>query len=297
MEGTVYLKTQFQHAAAMLPPRIREAAEALTDAQKTQVEEFRLRVSRPFSVVIGGEEETPRRDLTVTGEDLLRLLEIISHGSVHTVTESLKSGFITVAGGHRVGVCGTGTVKDGAVTGFRHISSASLRIAKEIQGVSSSVMPILTPFSNTLIVSPPGYGKTTLLRDIVRVLSYGGRRVSIADERSEIAACERGVPQFDVGPRTDVLDGIPKVDAVMMLLRTMSPDIIAVDEITDPADVLAMERAANCGVRLIATAHAENRKDLSARLFYRKLTRLFSHIVLIEKKGGARVSRVEAMGG
>lgn len=286
---------RYHQAARLLPLRFRGMAESAGSAVRADAEEFRLRTGRPFTIASAGSEFVPDPADRVTTEDLSEFLRIVSKGSVHTVAESLKWGFVTAEGGHRVGVCGSAIVKNGEITGIRNLSSASLRIAKEMKGIGKPVCGELTregKIPNTLIVSPPGGGKTTLLRDIVRLLSDGGKRVAVADERGELAALYEGEPGFDIGQRTDVMEGCSKASAALMLLRSMNPQVIAMDEITTPEDMAAMERAANCGVSLIATAHADGLDDLRQRIYYRDAERLFQKIVLIGTSNGMRTYSV-----
>ncbi len=304
---SAYLIECFESAAAFLPPEMRRAALSMQQGEKCEAEEFRLRVGRPFSVVFPGGEQavskdgsvTARSPITVASTDIVTAFELATQSSAHTAMESAKSGYVTVRGGHRVGICGTAVVKEGEVVSIKKLSSMSLRIAKQITGSGDEVLDRIMPrgrLNNTLIISPPGCGKTTLLRDIVRQLSDGtrtegrGMRISVADERSEIAALWNASPQFDVGGRTDILECCPKAKAVLILLKAMSPQVIALDEITAPEDLSAIETAANCGVKLLATLHADSLDDLRARPLSRKLVslRLFQNAVLISNRGGKR---------
>ena len=205
-------------------------------------------------------------------------------------------------GGFRVGLCGSAVVKDGEVTNLKQISSAVIRISREQKGIAQAVAPRLFRdgrFVSTLLLSPPGGGKTTLLRDLVRQLSQGEgvppQRITLIDEREEIAVMYRGQPQMDVGPRTDVLSGCPKALAISMALRAMNPQIIAVDEITVREDLRAISQAAGCGVALLATIHASNVEELQAKPLYQELLagRVFRQAVLIRTGPEGRLYAVE----
>lgn len=297
----------YVRAMALLPAGLQDQVR-LSEALMAKAEEMRLRIGRPASAVLpDGELITGTRP--ITREDIGGVIEIATGASAYTARDSFKAGYITARGGVRVGVAGSAVTKDGEITGFRAVSSVAIRVSREFVGVADKVAPELMPdgkFCSTLIISPPGGGKTTLLRDMVRLLSDGepdfgikGRRVSLADERGEVAGMMDGVPQKNVGARTDVIDGCSKDRAVIMMLRAMNPEIIAIDEITDPGDIAAIECAANCGVKLLATAHAENLDDLKSRRMYLRLlhTGVFKKAVFIEKSGGKRVYRVRELRG
>lgn len=248
----------------LLPPRLHDALRGLA-AQRP--EDIRLRVGQPPSALCAG-REVRLADGPVTWQELEQILLAATDHSCYAAAGQLAEGFVTIAGGHRVGVCGSVVMRDGAVVSIRSVSSLCIRLARSV----SCATPALT--RSALILGAPGSGKTTLLRACIRRLSQSGARVCVADERGEIAACVQGVPQLDVGPRTDVLSGGQKARSMMMLLRAMRPDWVAVDEITAPEDLEAIRQCSYCGVRLLATAHAEDPADLARRPLYRELTAL-----------------------
>ena len=249
-------------------------------------------------------EERPLSDSPVEPAELEQLVEIASRASLHVVLDQIRRGYLTVEGGHRIGLCGSAVLQGGEIHALRAISSANLRIARQVKGVAAPVLDGLCPngrLTDTLILAPPGLGKTTLLRDLIRSVSEGEGcvplRVSLADERGEVAAMYNGVPQLEVGRRTDVAEGCPKAQGFMLLLRAMNPQVLAVDEITAPEDVKALVMAAGCGVTLLATAHGEGLEDLKRRPLYRPLAEegLFRFLVRIRREGEGRAYHIEEL--
>lgn len=286
----------FEEAATFLPQKFRAVAQALSPEEKRNARELRLRAGCGFTVFVNGAEKQLLQG--VTAEDLSDVLELATESSLHCARTSVAQGFVTVRGGHRVGLCGSVVKSADGVFGMRELSSVSIRIAKEIKGISDSVYGELMKkgsFRNTLIVAPPGCGKTTLLRDLVRSLSNEGVRISLVDERGEIAAKYRGVPQLDVGRCTDVLDGVDKARGSMMLLRAMTPDVIAMDEISDETDCMAVKSIFGCGTGILATAHGKNLSELVRRDTYRELfdMKVFECVVTLKKDGDGFLKRVE----
>lgn len=220
----------------------------------------------------------------------------LTGGSLYSVNQYIKDGFVTLRGGHRVGICGTAVTKDENISHIKHISALCFRVAREVKGCAVSLKEELLSgdsMCNLLITSPPGCGKTTVLRDLCRLIANGElpigiRRVGIADERGEIAASAFGEPTFDVGVASFVCDGYPKSTAMMSMLRSMCPDVIATDEIGTKADFAGIESAIRCGVSIIATAHSGGMADLKRR--FGELLRSFDKIICLKDRG--KVSRI-----
>lgn len=265
---------------------------------KYNVEEIRLIVNKPVTVfmeggsyyisAVGDITQSAGSGITITSSGINEVFKAACGGSVYAVEEELRRGFVTIEGGHRVGICGTAVLKSGEVTYIKYISALNIRVAKQAIGSSKDIIPIVyDKFArNTLIVSPPGCGKTTMLRDIARVL--GSRyKIGIADERSEIAACYMGVPQTDVGERTVVMDLCPKAQAINMLVRTMGVELIITDEIGSPEDVKAIKNAFGSGIKVIASAHGYCANDITRNPFLSQLTeRGFERIITLSRRYG-----------
>ncbi len=293
----------FVQAVQALPQRLRQEALSLPAGDRARAEELRLRAGWPMTAVLP-EGERPLGGPPVEGRELEQLVEIASRASLHTVLDQVRRGYLTFEGGHRIGLCGTAALREGEIHALRAISSADLRIARQVKGAAAPVLDGLCPggrLADTLILAPPGLGKTTLLRDVIRSVSEGEGctplRVSLADERGEVAAMYSGRPQLEVGRRTDVAEGCPKAQGLMLLLRAMNPQVLAVDEITAPEDVGALIAAAGCGVTLLATAHGEGRAGLERRPLYRPLLDegLFRFLVRIRREGERRIYTIEEL--
>lgn len=237
------------------------------------IEEIRIRNYRPIFLKIGQEEV--QTNYIVNTEEILRILQKICDNSIYTYQSQICNGYITIKGGHRIGITGNVvTSKEGQVMNISHIYSLNFRIARQILDCSNPVLKYVLDIGrnsiyNTIIVSPPGRGKTTMLRDIARRLSDGvkeynfkGVNVGVVDERGEIAAMYKGVPQNDVGKRTDVLDNVSKAAGMKMLIRSMNPKIIVADEIGSKQDVEAIKYAECSGVKGIFTAHGSGMRDI-----------------------------------
>lgn len=293
----------WETAAGVLPAELIQGLLTLGGDRLRELEELRLRRGFPMTALLPeGEVEVAGR--SVSEDDLRHVLESASQASAHTVLDKVQRGFVTLKGGHRIGLCGTVVRRDGQIVTLQYLSSLSIRVARPVVGQAGALLPELTEegqFLSTLILAPPGAGKTTLLRDLVRALSDGevGRpiRVGVADERGEIAALWQGESQFYVGRHTDVIDGCSKAEGLSILLRGMNPQVLAADEITDRSDAESIMEAAGCGVALLATAHGSSLEDLERRPVYRGLldAGVFRRLVVLERKGGKRSARVEAL--
>lgn len=277
-----------EKALWLLPGELRKALRQLPDRLTEEACEIRLRRGRaPALTLPDGEYPLPGA-AAVTDDDLARVLELASGASPYAAADCLRRGFLTANGGVRVGFCGRFPAGERGLWSRDDLFSVCIRIPRDVKGIGARFCS--RPFPSTLILSPPGGGKTTLLRDMVRALSNEGTRVGLCDERGEIAALSESGAGFDVGERTDVLSDCPKVRAAMILLRCMSPELIAMDEISEPEDADACRSAAYCGVSLLATAHAADASELSRREVYRTLQseRVFTRAVVIRVTGGRR---------
>lgn len=270
----------------------REAAQALDGLNAAQVEEIRLRCGQVPSVLRRGVEQPLPQCERTPQQELQRTLLAASAQSQYAVQEQLREGFLSVPGGVRIGVCGSAVVQDGRVTGIREISSLCIRIPHEIRHPPEQLLPLLS--ASCLLAGRPGSGKTTLLRSCIRALSAAGSRVGVVDERLELAGAVHGVPQFDLGPHTDVLSGCPKAAGMQMLLRGMNPEWLAVDEITSPADLAGIRQAFGCGVRILATIHAGSAAELREKPLCRAVlgAGMFEQVLFLDNNRAFHAERI-----
>ena len=259
------------------------------------LEEIRIRVDREILLKIGQVEYI--LNYIISSKEILEILQKICDNSIYTYQNQICNGYITIKGGHRVGITGSIVFEEGQVINISHIYSLNFRIAKEIIGCSNKILKYILNIKentvfNSIILSPPGRGKTTLLRDCVRNISDGieeirfkGINVGVVDERGEIAAMYKGIPQNDLGKRTDILDNVSKDIGMKMLIRSMNPNVIVADEIGTAEDVLAINYAVCSGIKGIFTAHGSTLNDIILNPILKKLyeIKVIEKIILIEK--------------
>jgi len=298
-----------------LPDRIRKAVKGIKDHYLKDLEEIRIRSGLPLMGVFSGSDyficedgvlsHNSQSALTVAPKEVNSLFLLLCEQSVYAYQEDIIRGFITLKGGHRAGICGTVVYEGDKIKAIKDISSINIRFSRQVKDCAKDIFQKLIrnrqDIYNTLILSPPRCGKTTILRDLCRLISQGvgndrfrGLRTAVIDERSELAASFRGVPQNDLGPRTDVLDGCRKSQGIEMMLRGMAPQVIIVDELGAKEDADAIRMAWNAGVRIIATAHAFGLEDFKRRLSVGQLAGKdgFERIVLLGMDNGKRWAKV-----
>lgn len=281
---------------------------SLAQWQEDTLEEIRIRVGQPMIFVYGTEEKffsreppyllnTCFRPWILTEQHMRQMLNFMCSYSLYAYAKDFNMGFLTLPGGNRVGIAGEMVQEETKTAAMEYPCFFNIRIAKEKIGCADGLMPYICQgedIYHTLIAAPPGIGKTTFLRDCVRQLAAkeaAGRNITVIDERYEIAASIHGVPQNDLGMRSDVISGCRKEEAMLLALRTMRPDIIAVDELGSERDDLAVDRIVTCGIRLLATAHAGNMEQLVEQRRHRIWMehRIFQRYVFLEKdKNGNR---------
>lgn len=256
------------------------------------VQEIRIRVDRPVLIRRNGEEEVT--EYIAEPELMKELLGLCSRHSLYAFEDELSQGFLTMEGGHRIGIAGKAVMSDGKVRTIKEISGMNIRMAKEYPGCADSLIPWLYDrgeVQSTLLISPPGAGKTTMLRDVIRQLSNGtkygsGETVAVVDERSELASCFRGRPQCDLGMRTDVMTGCPKSAAMNMMIRSMAPTVAAVDEIGTAEELESMRNMMKCGCKILATVHGSCVEDLMKKRVLREMVteNLFERYVVLTRR-------------
>ncbi|SMB98593.1 stage III sporulation protein AA [Thermanaeromonas toyohensis ToBE] len=300
---------QVEEIMRLLPPALREIIAKLPVKIKEGLEEIRLRCHQPLHLQWAEGESwiTVEGHLTAQLEDTYRVeekdiqhtVQALTQNSLYALEEELRAGYITVKGGHRVGLAGETIVERGSIRTLKNISSLNIRLARSLPGCARPLLPYLVdpagrPY-HILVLSPPRCGKTTLLRDLIRSFSLGipelgvrGLNVGVVDERSEIAGCYQGIPQLDVGPRTDVLDRCPKGEGLLMLVRAMGPEVVATDEVGKLKELEALQEALYSGVTLLASVHASTPGELKSRPGWEPLLRqgVWQRLILLSRRLG-----------
>jgi stage III sporulation protein AA len=289
-----------------LAPDLRVLLNQLPTSELQTVEEIRLRIHAPvllkqrskdhYLTAQGNLTEKWETSLTLSKDTMDKTVSLLSNSSLYALEEELQKGFLTLPGGHRVGFVGRAVLEGGKIRTLKQISGVNIRIARFITGSAYKIIDYLVEkntFLHTLVISPPQAGKTTLVRDIITLLSNGfpgfkSIDVGLVDERSEIAGCLEGIPQLPIGHRTDVLDGCPKAEGMMMLVRSMSPQVIATDEVGRKEDGEAMEEVIHAGIKILTTVHGMGREDLLNRPVIREFIKekVFERYVVLSRKNG-----------
>lgn len=265
---------RFSQAIGYLPTELQMPLAGLPESLRGEITEIRLRMGQPMRVSLWDGERTVTKQSGLTSgtaegclvtRPLLDITfrNICSH-SLHSCQNAIRRGFVTIAGGCRAGLCGTAVIRDGEVETLRAISGINLRIASERIGCAVRIAEQIDGRGGVLLCGPPSSGKTTILRDLARILS-ARHRICVMDERGELAASQEGLPQFDLGQQTDVFDGYPKAEGIAIALRVMTPQYLICDELGDPAETEALLASLHTGVKLIASAHAGSLSDACAR--------------------------------
>lgn len=288
------MERHFEEILHVLPVDFRGIVRRMLEGGE-RVQEIRLRVGRPMCVLADGRERSLGDGRFLTARDLQETMEFVSRFSMYAYEEEIRQGFLTIKGGHRVGIAGKAVLSQGTLKTIRNISFIHIRIAHEYRDCARELLPWLYQngiLQSTLIFSAPGQGKTTLMRDLIRLISNGNSygaplSVSVVDERGELAACDLGIPQNDLGKQTDVMDGCPKTLGMRLMLRSMAPSVLAADEIGSREDVEAILEAAGCGCVMLATAHGESLEHLMKKETFRRLRDMsvFQRYVQLENSG------------
>ncbi len=262
----------------------------------THLQEVRIRTGRYITLQYNGQEYmlNTRKEYQIKEEHIREMIEYVSQYSLYAYEQELKQGYITIEGGHRIGLVGKAVMENGQIKTLKYISSINIRVAHEIIGCADALLPYIThnqSICHTLLVSPPRCGKTTILRDLIRQISDGNiwteaMNVGVVDERSELGASYQGIVQNNLGSRTDLLDACPKLEGMMMLVRSMAPQVIAVDEIGMKEDVYALEYVLHCGCRVIASVHGTSVEDIQRKPMLKELfeNQVFKRYVILSNE-------------
>ena len=282
----------------------RDLASLILNHNIQKIEEIRIRAEKPVVIYMGNVEVVLK--YVTSNHQVTEILQNVCNNSIYAYQNQIINGFITIPGGNRVGITGNVVVKDGQVLNISHVYSLNFRISHEIENASADVIRYVLDTNNnsiynTLIVSPPGCGKTTIIRDIAKKISNGmpeinfkGINVCIVDERGEIAGLEKGRAYSDVGIRTDIFDNVPKTIGIRMAIRSMAPKVIVADEIGNKDDAEVINYAVCSGVACLFTAHGFDMDDLIKNAEISKLInlRLFKRIIFLDRKQKGKVKKV-----
>ena len=298
------MNKRLESLLGFLPERMKISISRVSNDILNTLEEIRIRICQPVILLTNTQElflkDASTNTFYVPGtEELKEILERITKSSFYAYLDDIKNGFVTVEGGHRIGICGRGVMDNGSIGNIKDISFLNIRIANEKKGISDRILPQILEngaVKNTLIISPPQAGKTTLLRDITRNISntLQGGKVSLIDERGEIAAIYNGIPQNDIGIRTDVLTGIPKSDGMILAIRSLSPTVLITDELGSCKEVDAVFTAINSGVKIITTVHGEDEMEIQKREDLKSLfqNRVFQKIIILNASKKDRIFKI-----
>ena len=301
--ATAEPKRAYGEIISIFPPEIKRC---LFSINLQEAQEIRIILGQPLIIHYcdgdyfiskkGVLSMTSSNCVAINKKDIEYITERISLSSLYSVKDELKKGYITISGGHRIGIVGTAVLTNNEVEFIKDISAMTVRIANEVVGCGQKLAKKIMEdgLKNALIISPPACGKTTLLRDIIREISEAGYYVGVADERCEVAGMYKGISGFNIGPKTFVMEGCQKAYAMECLLSTMAPDVIATDELGQDEDIKALYNAINSGVGVIATAHGRDKEQLLKKDVFKTLIPLFDIIItLSRKKGVGTVENVE----
>ncbi len=279
---------------------------AFLKVDMSMVEEIRMRKNMPLAIYNGqgymfitphGEVCTAyEKAYIVTQKDIERTMELLCGASIYSFQEQIKSGFITTDEGHRVGIAGRAVLENDKIVHIKDISGFNFRIARQKKDAAANVIEYIIQndvIKNALIISPPGYGKTTMIRDIARRASNSGIKTTIIDERSEIAAMTADTCGYDIGIHTDVIDACPKVAGIMLAIRSLSPQLIVCDEIGCDNDIYAIKEALRCGVHIVTSIHSKNVEELFLYGKNTKILELFDLFITIDRVNGQRVNKIQ----